>query len=80
MALVIAPPSESTMYCRIDPSSMNTFFHFAIKNEYARIAERGNCLGDVSPLIDKDAFRPLLSDLYTNAVRAKVVVRNMMLC
>jgi len=45
---------------------MSTFFNYAIKDEYARIAERGNSLGEVSSLIDRDSFRPLLLDLYTN--------------
>lgn len=43
---------------------MSTFFNFAIRDEYARIAERGDSLGDVSSLIDRDAFRPLISDIH----------------
>jgi len=54
------------MYSRIDPFSMSTFFNFAIKDEYAKISALGNTLGEVSSLLDWDAFRPLLSDMYTN--------------
>jgi len=45
---------------------MSTFFNFAIWDEYAKLSALGNTLGEVSSLIDWDAFRPLLSDLYTN--------------
>ncbi|MDK2975413.1 MAG: hypothetical protein PWP08_1784 [Methanofollis sp.] len=45
---------------------MSTFFSFAIKDEYARIAERGDSPGKVSSLIDRDAFRPPPSQIYTN--------------
>lgn len=45
---------------------MSTFFNFAIRDEYAKLSELGNTLGEVSSLIDWDAFRPLLSDMYTN--------------
>jgi len=57
------PPSKSTMYSRIDPFSMSTFFNFAIRDEYAKISELGNTLGDVSSLIDGYAFRPFLSEI-----------------
>ena len=46
---------------------MSTFTNFAIRHEYASLAALGDRLGEVSGLIDWDAFRPLLADLYTNA-------------
>ncbi len=46
---------------------MSTFTNFAIRHEYASLAARGDRLGEISDLIDWDAFRPLLADLYTNA-------------
>jgi len=45
---------------------MITFFNFAIRDEYAKLSALGNTLGEISSLIDWDAFRPLLSDMYTN--------------
>ncbi|MDN7026251.1 IS5 family transposase [Methanoculleus sp. FWC-SCC1] len=46
---------------------MSTFTNFIIRHEYASLAALGDRLGEVSGLIDWDAFRPLLADLYTNA-------------
>jgi IS5 family transposase len=46
---------------------MSTFTNFAIRHEYASLAALGDRLGEISDLIDWDAFRPLLADLYTNA-------------
>ncbi len=45
---------------------MSTFTNFAIQHEYASLAALGDRLGEISGLIDWDAFRPLLADLYTN--------------
>ena len=45
---------------------MSTFINFAIKSEYARIAELGDKLGEVEKLIDWELFRPILRDLYSN--------------
>jgi len=45
---------------------MSTFTNFAIRHEYASLAALGNRVGDVRGLIDWDALRPLLADLYTN--------------
>jgi len=45
---------------------MSTFTNFAIRHEYASLAALGDRLGEISGLIDWDAFRPLLADLYTN--------------
>ena len=45
---------------------MSTFTNFAIQHEYASLAALGDRLGEISSLIDWDAFRPLLADLYTN--------------
>ena len=45
---------------------MSTFTNFAIQYEYASLAALGDRLGEISGLIDWDAFRPLLADLYTN--------------
>jgi len=45
---------------------MVTFTNFAIRHEYAALAALGDRLGEISGLIDWDAFRPLLADLYTN--------------
>lgn len=57
-------PCESTMYSLIDPFSMINFFNFVIGDEYTIISALRNSLGEVSSLIDRDAFRPLLSDMY----------------
>jgi len=46
---------------------MSTFTNFAIRHEYASLAALGDWLGEVSSLIDWDASRRLLADLYTNA-------------
>lgn len=43
---------------------MSTFFNFAIKDEYGKIAAPGNQLGDLATLIEWEAFRPLVSDMY----------------
>jgi len=51
---------------RIDHYFMSTFINFAIKSEYARIAELGNKLGEIEKLIDWELFRPILGDLYSN--------------
>lgn len=48
----------------IDHFSMSTFFNFAIKDEYGKIAALGNQLGDLATLIEWEAFRPLVSDMY----------------
>ena len=45
---------------------MSTFTNFAVQYEYASLAALGDRLGEISGLIDWDAFRPLLADLYTN--------------
>ena len=45
---------------------MRTFTNFAVQYEYASLAALGDRLGEISGLIDWDAFRPLLADLYTN--------------
>ena len=45
---------------------MSTFFNFAIKSEYARIAELGDKLGEIEKLIDWEQFRPIIGDLYSN--------------
>ncbi|MDN7026021.1 transposase, partial [Methanoculleus sp. FWC-SCC1] len=46
---------------------MSTFTNFIIRHEYASLTALGDRLGEVSGLVDWDAFRPLLADLYTNA-------------
>jgi len=46
---------------------MSTFTNFAIRHEYSSLAALGDRLGEVRGLIDWEAFRPLLADLYTNA-------------
>ena len=45
---------------------MSTFTNFFIQHEYASLAALGDRLGEISGLLDWDAFRPLLADLYTN--------------
>jgi len=45
---------------------MSTFTNFAIRHEYASLAALGDRLGEIQGLIDWDAFRLLLADLYTN--------------
>jgi len=45
---------------------MSTFTNFAVQYVYASLAALGDRLGEISGLIDWDAFRPLLADLYTN--------------
>jgi hypothetical protein len=40
---------------------MSTFTNFAIRHEYASLAALGDRLGEVSSLIDWEAFRPLLA-------------------
>jgi len=46
---------------------MSTFTNFAIRHEYSSLAALGDRLGEIDGLIDWEAFRPLLADLYTNA-------------
>jgi len=45
---------------------MSTFTNFAIKQEYERIAELGNRLGEVEKLIDWEPFRSIIRELYSN--------------
>ena len=45
---------------------MSNFTNFAIKQEYERIAELGNRLGEVEKLIDREEFRPIIRELYSN--------------
>lgn len=45
---------------------MSTFTNFIIHTEYASLAALGDRLGEIRDLIEWDAFRPLLADLYTN--------------
>ena len=45
---------------------MSTFTNFIIHAEYASIAALGDRLGEIRGLLDWDAFRSLLADLYTN--------------
>ena len=46
--------------------SMSTFTDFAIRCEYASLAALGDRLGEISGLLNWDAFRSLLADPYTN--------------
>ncbi|MHC1630376.1 MAG: hypothetical protein ACXQTG_05455 [Methanoculleaceae archaeon] len=50
---------------QIGPISTSTFTNVAIRHKYASLAAPGDRLGEVSGLIDRDAFRPLLADRYT---------------
>lgn len=45
---------------------MSTFTNYIIRHEYAALSALGDRLGEIQGLIDWDAFRPLLADLYTN--------------
>jgi IS5 family transposase len=45
---------------------MITFTNSAIRREYTSLAALGDWLGEIQGLIDWDAFRPHLADLYTN--------------
>jgi hypothetical protein len=45
---------------------MRTFIDFAINQEYEEVERRGDKLMKMESLIDWDAFRPILSDLYKN--------------
>ncbi len=45
---------------------MSTFTNFFIQYKYASLVALGDRLGEISGLLDWDAFRPLLADLYTN--------------
>ncbi len=47
--------------------STSTYVNFVIRHEYASLAAMSDRLGKISGLIDWDAFRSLLADLYTNA-------------
>jgi IS5 family transposase len=45
---------------------MRTFIDFAIREEYEKIKDRGYKLVELGDLLNWDAFRPILNDLYKN--------------
>ena len=46
---------------------MNNLLDFAFREEYRRLARLGDRLAEVDPLIDWDAFRPIVDGMYDNA-------------
>ncbi len=45
---------------------MNNLSDFAFREEYKRYAKLGDRLAEVDPLIDWDAFRPIVADMFDN--------------
>ncbi len=47
-------------------SIMNTLTNFALNQEYNRLAKLGDRLNEVKSLIDWEAFRPIIGEMYNN--------------
>ena len=45
---------------------MESLTDFALREEYKRVAKLGDKLSEIEPLIDWDAFRPIVCDLFNN--------------
>jgi len=45
---------------------MESLTDFALREEYRRVAKLGDKLSEIEPLIDWDAFRPIVIDLFCN--------------
>ena len=45
---------------------MGSLTDFALREEYKRVAKLGDKLSEIEPLIDWDAFRPIVIDLFCN--------------
>ena len=46
--------------------NMNTLTNFAFNQEYNRLAKLGDRLNEVKSLIDWEAFRPIIGEMYNN--------------
>lgn len=54
------------IYCDGIRSNMKSLTDFALNQEYKRLAKLGDKLNEVKSLIDWEAFRPIIEDMYNN--------------
>jgi IS5 family transposase len=45
---------------------MQSLIHYAINEEYAKVERLGDRLADIEPLIDWEAFRSIIADMFDN--------------
>ena len=48
---------------------MESLTDFALREGYKRVAKLGDKLSEIEPLIDWDAFRPIVIDLFCNKTK-----------
>ena len=45
---------------------MQSLIDYAISEEYAKVERLGDKLANIEPLIDWEAFRPIIADMFDN--------------